>query len=151
MTRLLTVIETLLKLNQFNLPFILHFPMAYSTNDMLRLLCKYYNQYLSLPKSTCITKCLYKYYSETRIMESYISINYIILPSPYHFLAAPLDLYECLDTVDTVETFLSPWTGHCTPETEGIEYIWDTKTGFTLLYFSYRCVQSAVKATCSFH
>ena len=47
-----------------------------------------------------------------------MSINYIILPSPYHLLAAPVDLLEFLDIVDTVDTFLSPWTGHITPETE---------------------------------
>ena len=39
-----------------------------------------------------------------------------------HFLPAPLDLLECLDTEDIVDTFLSPWTGHCTPETEGIQH-----------------------------
>lgn len=37
--------------------------------------------------------------------------------SPHHLLAAPLDLVECLDTV---ETFLSPCTGHWLPATSTI-------------------------------
>jgi hypothetical protein len=88
-----------------------HLPMAFSPKDKSRLLCKYYNQDLSFAKTVTMEKeiFLYKYYSESRVMKSNMSIHYIIPPFTDHLLAAPLDLLECLDTV---ETFLSPWTGH---------------------------------------